>query len=385
MNSKTYKDLPEDDPNKEWEVEKILKERSKLKKNKKTGTMQSIKEYLIKWVGYKSPTWEPEENLENCQELLKDFLIGKLLQKYQNENKKKKNFSKKELSHFEDYPNIPDFKKEKNIKQSYNLNSEEQSTINNSINNNSISNKKCIFKKMNNSKLSVLEEENMFFDIEIDEESKEKDKKEIKEQNEEQESPKIIERELFENSIGNQNEKKNKERRNNERFKIKELNTITTTDSFKLNSILNRIIPNEDDQISLEQMSHSIFLDEEKVSNYPKYKKNDKEKDKNSINFLEKKRKNPYIDIIEDKNDERGNENKIQIMEIYSMKVPENYEKEGKGIILNIKYKKYNKIFIEEFDSKRDEIPSDYLAKYYEMFICESFKGKKISKDMAFD
>ena len=385
MNSKTYKDLPEDDPNKEWEVEKILKERSKLKKNKKTGKMQSIKEYLIKWVGYKSPTWEPEENLENCQELLKDFLIGKLLQKYQNENKKKKNFSKKELCHFEDYPNIPDFKKEKNIKQSYNLNSEEQSTINNSINNNSISNKKCIFKKMNNSKLSVLEEENMFFDIEIDEESKEKDKKEIKEQNEEQESPKIIGRELFENSIGNQNEKKNKERRNNERFKIKELNTITTTDSFKLNSILNRIIPNEDDQISLEQMSHSIFLDEERVSNYPKYKKNDKEKDKNSINFLEKKRKNPYIDIIEDKNDERGNENKIQIMEIYSMKVPENYEKEGKGIILNIKYKKYNKIFIEEFDSKRDEIPSDYLAKYYEMFICESFKGKKISKDMAFD
>lgn len=385
MNSKTYEDLPEDDPNKEWEVEKILKERSKLKKNKKTGKMQSIKEYLIKWVGYKSPTWEPEENLENCQELLKDFLIGKLLQKYQNENKNKKNFSKKELCHLEDYPNIPDFKKEKNIKQSYNLNSEEQSTINNSINNNSISNKKCIFKKMNNSKLSVLEEENMFFDIEIDEESKEKDKKEIKEQNEEQESPKIIGRELFENSIGNQNEKKNKERRNNERFKIKELNTITTTDSFKLNSILNRIIPNEDDQISLEQMSHSIFLDEERVSNYPKYKKNDKEKDKNSINFLEKKRKNPYIDIIEDKNDERGNENKIQIMEIYSMKVPENYEKEGKGIILNIKYKKYNKIFIEEFDSKRDEIPSDYLAKYYEMFICESFKGKKISKDMAFD
>ena len=132
-------------------------------------------------------------------------------------------------------------------------------------------------------------------------------------------------------------------------------------------------------------MSHSLFLDEEKVNNYPKYKKNDKEKDKNSINFLEKKRKNPYIDIIEDKNDERGNENKIQIMEIYSMKVPENYENEWKGIILNIKYKKYNKIFIEEFDSKRDEIPSDYLAKYYEMFICESFKGKKISKDMAFD
>ena len=29
--------------------------------------------YLVKWVGYKRPTWEPRANLTNCQELLATF------------------------------------------------------------------------------------------------------------------------------------------------------------------------------------------------------------------------------------------------------------------------------------------------------------------------
>ena len=69
------------DDEQEWEVEKIIKERTTLKKNKKTGKMQECKEYLIKWVGYKTPTWEPEENLEHSQEILKEFLLKEIIKK----------------------------------------------------------------------------------------------------------------------------------------------------------------------------------------------------------------------------------------------------------------------------------------------------------------
>ena len=51
----------------EYEVEKIIATR---KKNKKT-------EYLIKWKGYDDSenTWEPESNLSQCKQLIKQFEI----------------------------------------------------------------------------------------------------------------------------------------------------------------------------------------------------------------------------------------------------------------------------------------------------------------------
>ena len=58
----------------EYEVEKILNEKIKRQKNPKTGKMEYIKEYLVKWIGYDDPTWEPEQNLDNCKELLNEFL-----------------------------------------------------------------------------------------------------------------------------------------------------------------------------------------------------------------------------------------------------------------------------------------------------------------------
>jgi hypothetical protein len=30
--------------------------------------------YLVKWVGYEEPTWEPVEHLNNCQEMLQEFI-----------------------------------------------------------------------------------------------------------------------------------------------------------------------------------------------------------------------------------------------------------------------------------------------------------------------
>lgn len=53
----------------DWVVEKIVKERD----------TDGKKEYLIRWKGYKAAddTWEPEESVDNCQDLLADFLKKK--------------------------------------------------------------------------------------------------------------------------------------------------------------------------------------------------------------------------------------------------------------------------------------------------------------------
>ena len=85
--------LSESSMEEEYEVEKILRERTRREIDKNTGQVYSVKEYLLKWVGYKEPTWEPEENLANCQELLKEFLLSQIIKKFQ-EDKKVKNNSK---------------------------------------------------------------------------------------------------------------------------------------------------------------------------------------------------------------------------------------------------------------------------------------------------
>lgn len=53
----------------EYEVEKLLDVRWKPSR---TRTSRRQKEYLVKWVGYDDPTWEPVQNL-NCGRLLHDF------------------------------------------------------------------------------------------------------------------------------------------------------------------------------------------------------------------------------------------------------------------------------------------------------------------------
>ena len=80
----------EEDSNSEWEVEKILKQRLKKVKNKKTGLYHNVKEYLVKWVGYDEPTWEPEENLEHSQDILKDFLLSQIMEKLKKDKKAEK-------------------------------------------------------------------------------------------------------------------------------------------------------------------------------------------------------------------------------------------------------------------------------------------------------
>jgi hypothetical protein len=54
----------------EYEVETILDHREIKKGRKKT------RQYLIRWLGYGAEydTWEPEENVSNCQELVQNYL-----------------------------------------------------------------------------------------------------------------------------------------------------------------------------------------------------------------------------------------------------------------------------------------------------------------------
>ena len=59
---------------KEWEVEEIKGQRMKRIKNPKSKKYDLKKEYLIQWKGFQTPSWEPEENLLNCKDLLYEYL-----------------------------------------------------------------------------------------------------------------------------------------------------------------------------------------------------------------------------------------------------------------------------------------------------------------------
>lgn len=74
-----------------YEVERILGE-------KKLTTGKIV--YLLKWVGYsrKEVTWEPEEHLENCEQLLKIFKRSQGIKRWRAIARK--------LSEFEAYEDI---------------------------------------------------------------------------------------------------------------------------------------------------------------------------------------------------------------------------------------------------------------------------------------
>lgn len=57
---------------KSYEVERILGRRFKNNNNI---------EYLVKWVGYKNPDWEPENHLDNCDEKIIEFMKNMRLRK----------------------------------------------------------------------------------------------------------------------------------------------------------------------------------------------------------------------------------------------------------------------------------------------------------------
>jgi len=56
---------PAVNPDEHFEVEKIIQMK----------TMRDVFMALVQWVGYSDPTWEPVANLDNCSEVLDNFLV----------------------------------------------------------------------------------------------------------------------------------------------------------------------------------------------------------------------------------------------------------------------------------------------------------------------
>ena len=82
----------------EFEVEAILKHRLGKKRNKKYDPYYKDKfEYLIKWVGYSKPSWEPESCLDNCHEILNEY--KKLAFSRNKKNKRVNKYNIYEKSH----------------------------------------------------------------------------------------------------------------------------------------------------------------------------------------------------------------------------------------------------------------------------------------------
>ena len=73
-------DSESDISNKEFDVEDIVNERFRKMYNQKKGKYITRKEYLVKWLGYKKMTWEPEENLSNCPLILEKYLKRKKIE-----------------------------------------------------------------------------------------------------------------------------------------------------------------------------------------------------------------------------------------------------------------------------------------------------------------
>ena len=288
----------EEDSNSEWEVEKILKQRLKKVKNKKTGLYHNVKEYLVKWVGYDEPTWEPEENLEHSQDILKDFLLSQIMEKLKKDKKAEKD----------------KYSVDKNIV---------------------LKNKK---RKLSN--------KNIDFDDDAEQEQ--------------EQDPSTVSSSIVIMNNMNKNIKNNEKKTNSNDDDI-EIELMDDGDDKPQQQ-------QEEEDKEKEQYNNDIKDTDKDVSFYPfkksKYKKN---------------LKTDFIDI----NNSVGSDefNGIKILKINGFKVPENSQD---GIEINIKCKKNNKIFIENFNTKTDKIPSECVAKYFEMFIREQFKGCDYYKEISF-
>lgn len=150
--------------NGEYEVEAILGDRTKKIYDKNKKRFKSIQEFLIKWVGYKKKTWEPTQNLENCKEILNDYIQTKKKNSPNSPNKmaySKKNKITK-LNSIEN--SLLSYKSKENNKYAPKLDNNENNK-NNTIINNNISEKdkpKIIFttSKINKEKSKKLNKKN---------------------------------------------------------------------------------------------------------------------------------------------------------------------------------------------------------------------------------
>ena len=366
----------EQDSEKEWEVEKILKERPKRRKNPKTGRMEFIKEYLVKWVGYNKPSWEPEENLEHSKEILKDFLITQLMKTVKSKKSIQKSPKKGTTNQGADniaLSNKIENKRKASQKPQKSQNSDEPSTLSNCLTNNTISNKKRKNSrrktKIDNSLTIVEDEDNNYYDIEIVDDMDEGEAK--------NEISTII-----------PIKKPQKESPKQEKDNVPMIPMIQEKKTEK-NNIINNINVKANDDVG--KVSETIYIDGvEEYDDINKYELLPSKVDKFGINkteefpyvnfekekkskFLEKKR---HIDIHEDD----LNDKNIQILSMNSVKIP---EKNEDNIKVNVRYKKNGRIYVEDYDY--DKIPKDDLISFYNILMKEYFTKGTYYQEVCFN
>ena len=355
-------DLEEEKENKnsdiEYDVEKILDYRvtPKFTRGRKPKTKErkiiSYEEYLVKWVGYDDPTWEPKENLIHCQTLLDNF--HKKKKKGDNENnlgkikKQKKAFHKKEkltrIKHKKyKLKNPINKKKQQNISNNFLI--KDNSNKNEDKDSLSLTDKKEVYNFLENYNERDYNSGNDFDsinDINLCSSkdgivSKKKDSEE-KENSENSNDNNII---LSSNSYNNTN--KFLEENSPKIYSFSEFDSFNG-EKEKENFSINYHNKSEKDIITMEEIGNNIL---------------------NSFDYNSNNEK------------ENKNEDKFKILDICGMEIPTDQDK---GISLKIIYEKDNQKFIQTVKSNSGTIPNDLLIKYYEMFIYDNYKGQNYGK-----
>ena len=369
----------------EYEVEQILSHRRKRKYIEESKKYFYIKEYLIKWTGYDETTWEPEDNLLHCQELLGEYW----------ENLEKEKLKKRKLYKEKTPQKI--LKKKEYIYSGHNyclsvvkfnkLNYQKR-RIATSVR----EMKKSLFSSdtftISDIKLINSEIENKIGDYKS-KHNKDNDKKEPKIKEEQS----IIIRNNYNNI--NENEKykkrKNKNNNNNNNNKNKIIKEISSFNESNSNSQMNTGI----DSSSSIIYSNPISNMSEKVSNselgfgpsfYEVLNATKNISDENGIDarknkFIEKKRKrsdsmSSLYSISVEKNSNIKTENyniNKHFLSISQVKVPSN---KNDNIYVTCQFENKGKTFKIKGTSKLKDFPNKEIFNIYEEIIKSELSGK---------
>ena len=415
----------------EWEVEAIINER----KINVHGEKHFKKvEYLVKWVGYEEPTWEPIENLENCRELLEEYLKKKKNNAIKNRKVLINDIRTGEILNEElnNIHNNDNNKLENNIETNNNNNKNNNNPQPNGENNNfSDNNKEQIIPTNKKNKKNKKKE-------------KEKDNKSSIKKNKRGRKRKLTEK-IINDEPEEKTEKNNNLNNNNDNIldnmninmnlntnnNIENINnsnpsnnsfmkaSTMLTNSFeseKNNNSnfsnnfqnLNSALPgldfpelykeSEENDYNFDSLSNIVQYDSLScISNYEIHnnniiknlvEKNDinleikgikNNNDDNNDTFLNKKR---YLNRNDLLNDETY-DNWINILSINNARIPLNNKEK---IMLNITYqfKNSESTYTDNVESINKNIPPLYLARYYEHVLKHKHRGEKICKKVIF-
>jgi len=406
----------------EWEVQEIINER---KINKEGDKNFKKLEYLVKWVGYELPTWEPIENLENCRELLEEYLkkkrknaiknrkilindirTGEILNQELNrnndnnaapanfiDNNKKNNDAKNEQENKKEDNKKQEIPNNKN-KSKKNERKEKNKNKSNERKNKSGKRRKSLIKnisKDNNQEENIIDTNKNQNDI-IEDINTNNNINNINNNSENNSNPSnnsfMKASTVYTNSI--ESEKNNSNILNNFNNSNYPISCLDFSEVYKDNDQNDYNFDSLSNIISYDSMS-CLSSDEIRTDNF---RKNLIEK--NNINFeikgnqninndnkenelLSKKRFLSRNDLL---NDERF-DNWIKILSINDVTIPVKRKDE---FILNITYQYNNSdsTFTDCFKSTNKLIPPQYLARYYEHVLSNKHGGEQIYKKVIF-